>query len=361
MPSSSAAAEQSGFVAFLRCSLCFVSALRIFSLCVERKVKSDSTEDAENNCEVRARFCSACGEKSADLKLCNGCKCVWYCDKKCQNRHCQEHKKECKVIKKELERRRGKLDLGTEMDVGPLEKLPPQEECPICMRVLPIHTMLHMYAPCCGKTVCCGCEYQYQLKSRNETCAFCREPISKSVEEALARAHKRIELKDPHALCNMALSYGYGQDGLSVDQTKCIDLLRKSAGLNGPIALYQIGNYYHFGEMGLEQNEKEAIKHWEKAAECGHLGARHNLGCMAEGNSDFVAAMRHWRFSASGGFKASMESLVACFEEGWLQHADLAETMLVFYCSRTEMKSEVRDQYIKYLKVKGEYKEEFDN
>ena len=50
---------------------------------------------------------------------CRACKCVWYCDKECQNKHWKEHKKECKRIKKELDKRGGKLDLGTELDVGP--------------------------------------------------------------------------------------------------------------------------------------------------------------------------------------------------------------------------------------------------
>ena len=55
-----------------------------------------------------------------------------------------------------------------------------------------------------------------------------------------------------------------------------------------------------------------------------------------------------------------MDSLVVCFEEGLLHHGDLAETLQVFYRSRDEMKSDGRDQYITYLKMKGEYKEEYE-
>ena len=75
---------------------------------------------------------------------------------------------------------------------------------------------------------------------------------------------------------------------------------------------------------------------------------------------DGVAAMRHWRLSASGGSKASMGALIGCFEHGLLQHKDLAETLQVFYRARAEMKSEDRDQYISYLKETGEYEDYID-
>ena len=108
--------------------------------------------------------CSACETESDALKKCNGCKCVWYCDKKCQNKHRKEHKKECKRIKKELEKRGGKLDIGTEKDLGPLGKVPPREECPICMRALPLSEQESTYAVCCGKSVCGGCALQHQRR-----------------------------------------------------------------------------------------------------------------------------------------------------------------------------------------------------
>jgi len=81
-------------------------------------------------------MCSACENKSDTLKMCRACKCVWYCDKKCQNKHWKEHKKECTRIKKELNERGGKLSLGEELDIGPLEKRPPREECPttVCVK-----------------------------------------------------------------------------------------------------------------------------------------------------------------------------------------------------------------------------------
>jgi hypothetical protein len=335
--------------------------LRSMSLgeCAERKDNDD--EPITKNGTNPTKLCSACGKKSDTLMKCRNCKCVWYCDKDCQNKHWKEHKKECKPIKKLLDERGGKLNLGTELDVGPLGKMPSREECPICMQVLPIHESLHTYFPCCGKTICCGCDYQHKIKSgKGQTCAFCREPLPKSDEEILARALKRVKCQDPHAMHNIAVEYGRGGLGLTVDQDKCIELLRESADLGYPMAHYTLGNFHHDGEMGFEQNEEKGFKYWEKAAEGGQIAAQHKVGYREVINDNFVVAIRHWRLSASGGLRLSMDNLIACFERGLLCHGDLAETLQVMYRSRAELKSDNRDQYIEYLKMTGEYDAEYD-
>jgi hypothetical protein len=294
---------------------------------------------------------------------CRACKCVWYCDKDCQNRHWKEHKKECRRIKVELDKRGGKLDLGTEEEVGPLGKLPPRgEECPICMIVMPINERLRSNYACCGKSICCGCDMQHQIKSGEraggKTCAFCRTKLPKFDEEVLSQLRKRVELKDPKALDKMAMHHGYGHYGLPVDEAKCIELLRESAGLGFPGAQAHLGFFHYEGEMGLEENEEEGLKYVKEAAKGGDFTSLHNLGITEARNGNDVAATRHWRLSASGGYRDSMRFLIEhSFEDGLLHHADLAETLQAMYLARAEMRSEERDQYIKYLKMKGEHED----
>ena len=327
--------------------------------------KDNETEPNTKNGTPTKKLCSACGKKSDTLMKCRACKCVWYCDKDCQNKHWKEHKQECMTIKKELDKRGGKLDLGNEKDLlGPLPDLPPREECPICMCVLPIHERLTWYSSCCGNIVCGGCGHQHQMKRGEEgTCAFCREPFPRSDEEALGRLRTRVERNDPQALNNLAMHYIYGQFGLSMDRAKGIDLLRQSAGLGCTKAQAQLGDFHHghVGSMGLEQNEEAALKYFKEAAEGGRLLSRHNLGCVAGKNGDDVAAMRHWRMSASGGYRKSMRALIECFEEGSLHHNDLAETLQAMYRARAEIKSDDRDKFIAYLKRTGKYREEYEN
>ena len=318
--------------------------------------ETGNNEDVEENGTTPTKICSACDKESDALKKCRNCKCVWYCDKECQNKHWKEHKKGCKRIKKVLDKRGGKLNLGTEKDVGPLGKLPSGEECPICMRVMPIHLRIQRYFTCCGKRICGGCNSQHRKKNKGRhRCAFCREPTNVSDEEILAQLRKRIERKDPQALLNMAMHYGEGELGLRVDQTKCIELMRQSADLGCPAAQFNLGNFYDDGAMGLEQNEAEALEYWKKAAKGGHVLSRHNLGWAEDENGDHVAAIGHYRLSASAGFMSSMDDLISCFEEGLLQHGDLAETLQVFYRSRGEMRSEDRDKFVEHLKKTGEY------
>ena len=320
-----------------------------------------SVEAIDHQSTMSTKLCSACGTKSDTVKKSTACKCVWYCDKECQNKHRKEHRKDCKRIKKELEKRGGKLDLGTEEDIGPIGKLPPREECPVCMRALPLHPMLHAYYACCGKTLCCGCYHQHWMKSGEQrTCAFCRTVAPKTDEEILARLRKRVELKDPDALLNSAMDYCFGRLGLPVDQAKCIDILRESAGLGCPDAQFNLGNFHDRGEMGLEQKEELTLKYWEEAARGGHLISRHKLGHKKLATGDFVAAMKHWRLSASGGYRDSVEPLIQSFECGVLKHGDLAKTLQDMYAARAEMKSDGRDEFIAYLKRTGKYDEEYD-
>ena len=67
---------------------------------VERKDDDEANKPTtKNGTPTLTLLCSACGKKPNSLKKCNGCKCVWYCDKECQNKHRKEHKHECRPIK----------------------------------------------------------------------------------------------------------------------------------------------------------------------------------------------------------------------------------------------------------------------
>ena len=121
-----------------------------------------------------------------------------------------------------------------------------------------------------------------------------------------------------------------------MDQTKCIDLLRESAGLGCSVAQYQLGAFHSTGAMGIEKNEEEELNYWETAAEGGDLISRHNLGCTEDQNGDHVAASVTGDCLHQGGFTVSMYYLIDCFEKNLLHHADLTETLQAFYLARAE-------------------------
>ena len=235
------------------------------------------------------------------------------------------------------------------------------------MRVLPIHKTFNLYSVCCGKTLCSGCSLQHCMMKTELavpiTCPFCRTAgmgEGSDEEHYLVQLRKRTERKDPTALRHLAMAYRFGGHGLSVDQAKCIDLLREAADLGTAISHYQLATFHRTGEMGLEQNEEVSLEYMEKAAEGGDVVARHNLGSKEIRSGNVAAGIRHFRLAASVGYKRSMEALIEFFEARLLHHADLAESTRAFYCVRDEMKSKDRDQFIKHLKETGKYKEEFD-
>jgi len=185
--------------------------------------------------------------------------------------------------------------------------------------------------------------------------------VPESGEEYFELLRNRVELNDRNALRNMGGYYGFGEHGVPVDQAKCIDLFRQAADLGCPSAHAQLGVFHSKGEMGLEQNEEEAHKYWKKAAEGGDLSSMYDVGSKEGRDGNHIAAMRNLRLAASGGYAPSMKTLIGCFENGLLQHGDLAETLQAKYAARAEMKSDDRDEYIKYLKITGEYKAEYDH
>ena len=151
--------------------------------------------------------------------------------------------------------------------------------------------------------------------SFTECVPFLPNRAGKIRQRDLSDFSKRVELKDPEALLNMGLVYGRGWYGLPVDQTKCIEFLRQSADLGCRKALHDLGYCHLYGQMGLEQNDGKALFYLKKAAEDGDMHARHRLGCVEDERGDDLAAMRHFRLPASGGYRASMEYLIDNFED----------------------------------------------
>ena len=80
-------------------------------------------------------------------------------------------------------------------------------ECPICCLPLPSDAKKLTLMPCCGKTICNGCNYANRKREigagLEQKCAFCREPWSKSKEEFYKNVKKKVKKKCPVAMCQM--------------------------------------------------------------------------------------------------------------------------------------------------------------
>ncbi len=71
------------------------------------------------------------------------------------------------------------------------------------------------------------------------------------------------------SMVEVALMYRDG-DGVSRSFTKAKEWLEKAATQDNPAAHFHLGLMHGFGECGLERSPQKAIKHFDKATQCGH-------------------------------------------------------------------------------------------
>ncbi|EJK48439.1 hypothetical protein THAOC_32760 [Thalassiosira oceanica] len=185
------------------------------------------------------------------------------------------------------------------------------DDCPICQLPLPLDMKNTSFRPCCLKEVCHGCVLATRKRGMLD-CPFCRTPASEK-EQALAMVRKRVHAGDP-------------------------------------LAIYFLGNQYHFGQCGLEKDETRAVELYERAAELGDKEAHYNLGCLFNlgceecdaGNYDL--ALQHWMISAMSGHEDSLSNVKTLFMSGLATKADYAGALRGYQKAMDEMSSPDRDE-----------------
>jgi len=136
--------------------------------------------------------CAACGkseEENVNLKSCNACHMVKYCNRECQVAHRPQHKKACKKRAAELH------------DEKLFADPPPPEECPICLIPLINGDKTESFQSCCGKVICNGCMFaMIESEGGVDLCAFCRTPPAYSNEKEIERLKKLMDRGNAEAL-----------------------------------------------------------------------------------------------------------------------------------------------------------------
>ena len=145
-----------------------------------------------------------------------------------------------------------------------------EDDCPICSLPLPLACDQSMFQPCCMKIVCNGCLLATRKRGMSD-CPFCRAPAPDE-SQALAMVRKRVNVGDPMAIFNLGAKYCFGRSGLEKDVTRAVEIYECAAELGLKEA--------HYGGTDVEKDEAKAIMHYVAAAMCGHVRARHNLGCL---------------------------------------------------------------------------------
>jgi len=291
---------------------------------------SSATDITTNTAEKDTSNCATCGKGGDDLKTCNACKLVKYCNANCQKAHRPKHKKKCQERAAEL------------LDEALFKQPPPREDCPICFLRLPPRTRT-TYQLCCGKVLCDGC--MCAVAKETDTCPFCRGPSIYSNKEAVKRCKKRMEAGDAEAFLMLGCDYDDGVMGLPQDSKKAGELWIRAGELGHSMAHYNVASAYYEG-TGVERNMKKAIKYYQLAAMEGHEGSRHNLACFEINAGNMTRAMKHFMIAAGAGDDDSLEAVTDGFVKGHVNKDEYEKTLRAHKDSNDEMKSDHRDSAI---------------
>jgi tetratricopeptide (TPR) repeat protein len=214
-------------------------------------------------------------------------------------------------------------------------------ECPICCLPLPLEGPKSSLMPCCSKSICNGCDYANGTREieagLEQRCAFCREPASKSQEEAVKQIRKRIKKNCPVAMRVMGKRcYHEG------DYETALEYWTKAAGLGDAMAHYSLFFRYLNGDR-VEKDENRAIYHLEGSAIAGHPAARHLLGHEEVKNGRFERAKKHWIIAANLGWNDSLTALRTLYADGHASKEDYANALRAYQAAVEATKSQQRE------------------
>ena len=289
--------------------------------------------------------CANCGKEGSDLNICNKCKAATYCNAACKKKHRSKHKVACEkriaeLQEEELERGRRAAELH---DEKLFKQPPPNEDCPICMLLLPSLDTGKRYRSCCGKIICSGCIHAVAKRDGGVSlCPFCRTPAPHT-DEVIEQMKKRVEIGDAKAIHNLGCHYSNGSYGLPQDRAKALELWHRAAELGSAKSYCNIGLAYYEGD-GVERDEGKANHYWELAAMGGDAVARIPLGALEGHAGNMSRALKHHMIAAGGGYNDSLENIKQMFMNGDATKDDYAKALCVYQTTLLEIKSAQRDE-----------------
>jgi TPR repeat protein len=215
-------------------------------------------------------------------------------------------------------------------------------DCPICCLPLSIDGENSFRMLCCLKYFCDGCYHANMkreiLRRLEHKCPFCRMEFPKTEVDMYERLMKRVEAKDPLAMCLMGIeSYEKG------DFESAFEYWTKAAALGDVHAHYELSHLYHDGK-GVEKDEKKKFYHLEEAASRGHPNARQTLGLMEAEKGRMDRAVKHHIIGAKLGNDDSLKCVTSLYKAGFVHKDDFASALRGHQAAIDATKSHQREE-----------------
>lgn len=149
---------------------------------------------------------------------------------------------------------------------------------------------------------------------------FLRSRSAEDLVKLIASWKIKAAQGDSHAQCNLGAMYREGI-GVDKDEKEAVKLYQLAAAQGHSIAQFNLGACYEDGIGGLEKDEKEAVRLYQLAAAQGNSGAQCNLGfCYLNGigglEKNGEKAVSFFKLSADQKNSEAQSNLGYCYRFG---------------------------------------------
>ena len=267
-----------------RTIICFAPKKSIHLIVKPLHMASTTDDDkCKNGAAPDLHDCANCGASEGSVpgspvhKACKRCMITYYCGVPCQTAHWKRggHRQRCRAPE---DRSVVRAAAEPDQDDAKLTEHHRKcgDKCPICLEDLDDDEFGDAQILPCTHRFHKACIKELRRAGVQQACPMCRAQLPPSPEKMFADGFtiffpmkKRVEEQD-----------GPWRPLSRRQQQQMKEVLRlweKAADQGYALAQYNLGLMYHSGRC-VEKNHKKAFEWFEKAAEQGHVEAQHNLG-----------------------------------------------------------------------------------
>lgn len=235
-------------------------------------------------------------------------------------------------------------DIGQQLLIGEKETaaidlfsaLERNEECPVCLMLMPLYLREHIFCHVCGNSTCLSCDEKNKIAGNRIACSLCRGDLAKSKSEHDKNyKHGVLQLYSkrhmPEAAIQIADHLRSGKDGFAENIALSLHYYLQAAKMGNPEGYTSLGDAYGYGIRDiLERDMGKCVRYLEVAAKKGSATAHERLWKLFDNNfgASREKAVEHARVLAEAGCSASVNYLFHQLKEGNIAKDELTKILI---------------------------------